>query len=187
MDTKTIYLTSDIHFGDEQIIRYIKRPFMDAFEMDEIILNNINHTVMQDDILYILGDFASDCVYGDRYANYVERINCKNVYLIRGNHDYAMTRSYQESMFKKVIDYTEIFYKDVIFCLSHYPFECWNEQPLGSIMCHGHIHSKGRYNEINQWHRIRKFDVGMDANHYRPVSLDYIYDYVTKPLEDIFN
>ena len=54
-------------------------------------------------------------------------------------------------------------------------------------MCHGHIHSKKRSNEINQWQQLRRFDVGVDANDYTPISLDYILDFFSKPLEEIFD
>lgn len=45
------------------------------------------------------------------------------------------------------------------------------------MMLHGHIHSTGEYNERNRVEGIRRYDVGVDANHFYPVSLDEIWEF----------
>lgn len=181
-----IFLTSDTHFGHENIIKYVNRPFQTVEEMDETLISNINKTVGEDDELYILGDFCMNGGYSKRSA-YRNQINCRNVHLILGNHDTRLIANFRLSPFKSEQDYCELEYKDIKFCLSHYPFLSWNGRERKSIMCHGHIHSNVRNNEINQWQRLRRFDVGVDANNYTPVSLDYILYFFEKPLEKIFN
>jgi calcineurin-like phosphoesterase family protein len=47
----------------------------------------------------------------------------------------------------------------------------------GTIMCHGHIHSKPDYNERNRSIGIRRYDVGVDANNFRPVALEDIVEF----------
>ena len=43
------------------------------------------------------------------------------------------------------------------------------------MMLHGHIHSRGSdYNELNRMQGIYRYDVGMDANGLRPVSIEEI-------------
>lgn len=42
---------------------------------------------------------------------------------------------------------------------------------------HGYIHSNGVYNEENRMNGILRYDVGVDANNYYPVSLRYIRSY----------
>ena len=38
-------------------------------------------------------------------------------------------------------------------------------------MLHGHIHAAAGYNRTNQEKGLRRFDIGVDANDYAPVSL----------------
>ena len=180
-----IYLTSDTHFGHENIIKYVDRPFDSAKEMDETILNNINVVVKPDDTLYILGDFTMGGSYS-KCRRYLEQINCNHVILILGNHDKRFLVHGKTTQFNDEKDYYEIKYKYTLFCLSHYPFLSWHGREQNAIMCHGHIHSKPRTNGINQWQRVFRYDVGVDANWYTPVSIEYIYKYFNTPLEEIF-
>lgn len=177
-----IFLTSDPHFGHANIIRYTDRPFSSVEEMDETLIKNFNRVVGPDDTLYILGDFSMHRDF-DKLIYYRDQLNCKHIHLIYGNHDIRIGLT----VFESASDYLEINYHHTRFCLSHYPFLSWHGREQGAIMCHGHIHAKKRTNEINQWQRLRRFDVGVDANDYTPVSLDYILDFFGKSLEEIFN
>ncbi|MCB5742485.1 MULTISPECIES: hypothetical protein [Veillonella] len=67
--------------------------------------------------------------------------------------------------------------KKVPIALMHYPILAWNRYRHGSMMLHGHIHSTGEYNERNRVEGIRRYDVGVDANHFYPVSLDEIWEF----------
>ena len=181
-----IYLTSDTHFGHENIIKYIHRPFRNSEEMDNVILNNINDVVDVNDRLYILGDFTMHRNFND-CMKYREQINCKHVHLILGNHDRRFANAGKPSPFETEQDYLELKFNNRYFCLSHYPMLFWNGRDYGSIMCHGHLHSSMRTNEINQWQGIKRFDVGVDSNNFKPVSLDYIFEFCNKSIEEIFS
>ncbi len=182
-----IFLTSDPHFGHANIIRYVDRPFNDVDEMDKTLIDNINNTVNINDILYILGDFTMGGSY-TKCMKYRSQINCNHVHLIFGNHDKRnIYKDDKPPIFETINDYQEFDIDGLKICMSHYPFFSWNGREYGSIMCHGHIHSKKRTNEINQWQGLRRFDVGVDANDYTPVSLDYIYEFFNKSLTDIFD
>lgn len=174
-----IYLTSDPHFGHNNIIKYVHRPFKNAEEMDKKLIENFNNTVKEDDTLYILGDFTMGGSY-TKCMNYREQLNCNYVHLIFGNHDKRNIHNghnVRGQIFESVQDYKELDVEGVRLCLSHYPFLSWNGRDRGSIMCHGHIHSDKRSNETNQWQRIRRYDVGVDANDYKPVSVSEIIEY----------
>ena len=48
----------------------------------------------------------------------------------------------------------------------------WNGKRRDAIALHGHVHSKGSTNnERNRERGILRYDVGVDANNYAPVSL----------------
>lgn len=53
----------------------------------------------------------------------------------------------------------------------------WPKSYHGSFMLHGHIHSDGLYNLSNLEAGIKRYDVGVDANGYYPVSLNQIENF----------
>ena len=57
-----IYFTADTHFGHENVIRFCRRPYATAAEMDEALIDNWNSRVKGNDTVFILGDmfFRSD-------------------------------------------------------------------------------------------------------------------------------
>ena len=86
LDKDKVFVTSDLHFWHENILKYCNRPFSGITEMNDTIIDNINNKVPEDAILFILGDFAFT---GSTNAIRVltERINA-SIVLIYGNHDY---------------------------------------------------------------------------------------------------
>lgn len=91
-------------------------------------------------------------------------------YLIRGNHD----KKYDESLFEEVRDFMTISVNGLHISLMHYPMLEWPKSHYGSIMLHGHIHSDESYNLNNRKVGIKRYDVGVDANGYMPVSIHQI-------------
>ena len=79
-----VWFTADFHFGHTNIIRYCGRPFADAKGMDGEILDRLNSAVADKDLLYFLGDF---CRSGKDALAYRQKIRCKNVFFVEGNHD----------------------------------------------------------------------------------------------------
>ena len=66
----------------------------------------------------------------------------------------------------------------------HYPMLEWNCSFHGSYQFHGHIHSKGdEYNKVCKENNIRRYDVGVDANNWYPVSVQQIFDFFEKELK----
>ena len=63
------------------------------------------------------------------------------------------------------------------FAMMHYPMLSWPKKNSGSIQVHGHIHARVDYNERNRVESTRRFDVGVDANNFFPVSVKQIIDF----------
>ncbi len=53
-----IYLISDLHLDHKNIIRYCKRPFSSADEMNRTIIDNWNEVINEDDFVYLVGDLV---------------------------------------------------------------------------------------------------------------------------------
>lgn len=114
--------------------------------------------------------------------------------LVKGNHD----KRYDPSLFEEICDYKEFSLNEYHIILMHYPLMSWKRSRYGSIHLHGHIHStpvgyinqqihlQGEcskydvsYNAYNKSKSIRRYDVGVDANKFQPVSLDEIIRYMS--------
>ncbi len=95
--------------------------------------------------------------------------------MIKGNHDkFAQSEQFNKNLFEWIKDYYELSYNNNRFILFHYPIEEWNGYFQGTIHLHGHQHNYEDYNFNNLQNGIRKFDVGVDANYMRPVSIEDI-------------
>lgn len=183
----SIFFTSDLHFGHEKAISHTNRPFTDVEEMNRVLIENINETVGWKDELWILGDF-SHRINKEEAQVLRKQIKCKHVHLVYGNHDknYEGTGTFQSTQY-----YKELKTEYGRFVLFHYPIADWNAKHYGTVHLHGHIHSTGEYNRRNLERKAdelfaeghtakdsalsyRIYDVGVDANDYKPVSLEKI-------------
>ncbi len=155
--------------------------------MNQALIQNINDTVSTEDDLWILGDFS----YGiskEEVRALRKLISCRHVHLIYGNHDKDYS---SDQIFQSVQQYKELKTAYGRVVLFHYPILEWSAAHYGSIHLHGHIHSTGDYNEENLSKKfadrisyghtakhedlgLRIYDVGVDANNYRPISIERI-------------
>ena len=168
-----IYFTSDLHLGYPKVIKNRNRPFDTVEEMNETLIANYNSLVSKKDTVYLLGDLTQK-LEPQEANSLLSRLNGKKTLLI-GNHD--KYKKYDAKIFKEMCDYKYLTDKKVPIALMHYPILAWNRYRHGSMMLHGHIHSTGEYNERNRVEGIRRYYVGVDANHFYPVSLDEIWEF----------
>jgi calcineurin-like phosphoesterase family protein len=163
------YVTSDPHFGHENIIKLCKRPFKDLREMDNTIIENYNNTVSSKDTTFIIGDFA----YKSNYINYIKKLNGIKI-LIRGNHDDRIPN--QDIHFKEIHNYLEYNYKDYLFIMFHYPIHEWKGFfRNNTIHLHGHNHVGKQKYDIDPWFKDKHiYNVCQDMNEFKPLSLDEI-------------
>jgi calcineurin-like phosphoesterase family protein len=169
---RRIFVTADTHFGHDAARDIFARPFASVDEMDDALIGAINAVVEPKDILLHLGDFmvkasARGWERDDlsRAAALRDRIACKRIVLIRGNHD-PLGEAKFDAMFESVEDIVSargIAGVDERVVLFHYPIDQWQGRPNGGFHLHGHVHGHGVS-------LARRFDVGVDvkANAMRP-------------------
>ena len=117
------------------------------------------------DEVYILGDVT---MKGASNANTV-------LSQLKGNHDnFVEQENFNSYIFEWVKDYYELEYEGNFFVLFHYPLEEWNKFYRGAFHLHGHQHNNSLYNFENLKKGLRRYDVGVDANNFKPVSIDEI-------------
>lgn len=179
---RKVWVVSDTHFFHKNLCGPTLsswdrgyRNFSSLEEMNSTIIDNINNSVGEDDILLHLGDF----MMGPRHHIFSlrERIKCKEIHLILGNHDEVLTEGHKKykkeyaDLFSSVSHYKEIRFDGTLIVLCHYPLGSWNEMGRGSINLFGHCHSN--YSRTLG----RQMDVGVDTNNMCPYLLS---DVVTK-------
>ncbi len=164
---RRIFVTADTHFGHAEALRIFARPFADVTAMDDAYIEAINATVGPKDILLHLGDFLGPRSW-DRgvvreAAALRERIACKRVYLVRGNHDPADEPEF-DRLFEGVSDVLSVRglsgIDERVVCF-HYPIEQWQGRPNGAFHLHGHVHG---HTASTGTVVTRRRDVGVDVD-----------------------
>lgn len=162
-----VWLTADTHFSHQGVCRFMRsdgvtklRPWETIEEMDEELVKRFNNRVSAKDKCYFLGDVSMN-----RHGlKVLDRLNCKNLVLIKGNHDIF-----------KLSDYTPYF-RDIRgyhvmngLILSHIPV---HESSLGRFgaNAHGHLHSERvmKNNEIDPGY----FCVSVEQTDFAPILFE---------------
>ena len=102
----------------------------------------------------------------------IAQLNGRKI-LIRGNHD----KKYEPQLFEEIHDFATASFQGTCFVMMHYPMLAWPKERKGSIQLHGHLHESREYNLLNREHGILRYDVGVDANQFYPVSVNQIVDF----------
>jgi calcineurin-like phosphoesterase family protein len=158
-----IFFSADLHLGHKNIIEFCHRPFDNVEQMDQALIDNINRKIEPADTFYYLGDFTFGSL--DRVTEYRQRINCKNIHLIKGNHDRLTDKQYQQ-FFTTVSMLKEIKADGEHITLCHYAMRRWNKSHHGSWHLYGHSHG-----DLPDDGLTYSFDVGVDCTSYQPLSL----------------
>jgi len=183
-----LFFTSDTHYGHSNICSAttkwdnasnMTREFDSLEKMNDTIVNNINNTVGEDDILIHLGDWS----FGgfDNIAELRSRIVCKNIHLVLGNHDHHIERNKEnvQSLFLSVQDYLRLEVRRPInkatletfkFVCMHYPIASWHDMNNGVIHLHGHVHLPSDLRVAAG----KAMDVGVDGNGLEPILMDEV-------------
>lgn len=155
------------------------RDFKNPYQMNDHFINNINSMVDEDAELFCLGDWC----FGDvgRVIEMRNRIVCKRLHLILGNHDKDIRQNKQnvQSVFTSVNEVLDIYVQGQHIVLYHYSQRIWNKSHRGTIMLYGHSHGHLPQHVDADGNAFKTMDVGMDAifnefGEYRPLSFTEI-------------
>lgn len=186
-----IFFTSDTHYNHTNICRGISkwrdengnvpvdqtRDFKSLDHMNDFIVNSINSKVGENDILFHLGDWS----FGgfENIEAFRNRIHCKNIHLIVGNHDHHIERNKNniQRLFSSVNEYLrlqvscnpghKLYLGEYDFVLMHYPIASWHNMNDGVIHLHGHVHLPPN----KKLSKGKAMDVGCDGNNMEPYNL----------------
>jgi calcineurin-like phosphoesterase family protein len=195
-----LWFTSDTHYNHANICSSTTewdnpstlREFKSLEHMNNTLVSNINEFVGQDDILFHLGDWS----FGgfEQIELFRNKIVCKNVHLITGNHDHHIENNREncQSLFSSVHKYLNLNVKwnvgtplmgEQRFALMHFPIASWDNMSRGAIHLHGHVHFEPKIRIGNG----KMMDVGVDGNALYPNEMSTILSLMKhQPIKSMF-
>ncbi len=181
-----IWFSSDAHFMHANIIKYCRRPFELASQMDEALIAKWNELVSSNDLVFYLGDFSMS---KEAYTQILPRLHFKKMFFILGNHDRKSTLNDVSSRGLcgeiEVCKQLLIKYQFENYYLTHRPIDAHDKYPT---VC-GHVHEK--WKALKKGDSIKEFsrttnstreialknniiNVGVDLFNFYPVKLDEV-------------
>lgn len=184
------FVTSDTHFGHENIIRYCNRPFGSTSQMNEAMIERWNARVGVEDSIYFLGDFAMGRGVDEVFVRTI--INQLNGFkiMILGNHDQP---SKWGSGLASIVCDNDIRNVNIVsdqictvkidgkqFVMCHYPLADWDNKHHGTIHLHGHVHTQFRTKAVHDMKQMGRYDIGVDM-YGGPVEITGDLRYLNDP------
>lgn len=162
-----VFFTADTHFFHHNIIKYCRRPFHNAAEMNAGIVSCWNRQVSKQDRVYHLGDVS----FGGLAETFrlLAELNGE-ICLVAGNHDDELIADpYLRERFTWIKPYHEEKIAGKAVVMFHYPILEWRDAQRGSWHLYGHTHGSVQVHGA-------ALDVGIDAHpQFRLWSWDEIY------------
>lgn len=158
------WLVADWHLGEDRF-EIMQRPFTDAQEHIDVMVKNHNDLVEPDDRVYVNGDVLYQKADPAVYLQQIARFNGRKI-LLRGNHDRPFSDEMFAPYFEKIHaegEGVDVELDGVPCHLVHYPSLAIKER----FNIVGHIHSAWKF-------QLNSLNVGVDANHFRPVNANKI-------------
>lgn len=172
-----IYFTADEHYFHGNILKYTKRPWNTMLEMNKRLIIEHNKVVTDADTVYHLGDFSFGNVIQTKQL--LAKLSGQHFFVL-GDHDKALIKlASRRVLFDTLILGRLHILKITPSCsitLCHYAMRVWHRAHFNTWALYGHSHSS-LLPEGKQW------DVGVDNNNYKPVSLVEI-EKIMKGLRD---
>ena len=168
MSNQIAYVTSDLHLGHANIIKYCQRPFKSVGHMNEELVLRWNATVRPGDVVYHLGDLCMG-----KWAGWVARLNGRKVW-VQGNHDkrrqYKECATVEEFMMvtcggKRVLMYHYPLWKESEYMSA--PQHINEQLALCDVLLYGHTHDKPEPDRPGWARRVCVEDWD-----YRPIALE---------------
>jgi len=176
---KDIWLTSDTHFSHTNIIKYCSRPFANAEEMNEVLIENWNKVVKPGDLVYHLGDVVMGGTQ-DEFKKLWPRLTGRKR-LVVGNHDDVKFLA-GGGFFDKVMLWRV--WNDLGLLFSHVPVHqsSIHERVIrqDGMNVHGHTHTngppKGPY-----------VCVCTELTNYTPIHIEQLVDLKIQQQKEFYN
>ena len=195
------FITSDLHLGHANIIRYCKRPWLKSDDLDEkgawkfpylatkrvsemntALIANWNSRVKDGDTIFHVGDFCFKNSPGgkegegdtNKSKHYIDQLN-GDIIFIKGNHD-------KNNSVKTIIQNLVMQWGPHLIFVVHRPQDCNFDYEINFV---GHVHEKWKFNRIftpdssrtkNGKPYIDLVNVGVDVWGFMPRTVEEVYN-----------
>ncbi|WP_238916774.1 metallophosphoesterase [Clostridium sp. YIM B02555] len=160
-----VFITADTHFGDKNIIKYEKRPFLSIEDMDKQMIDSWNRVVNEDDMVFHLGDVGLYPLL--KMKDIIKMLKGKKI-LIMGNHDNYLTLSeWMECGFDEVYRFPIIYNEFIV--MQHQPPQYINSA-TPFFYLYGHVHGTEMYPTVMK----QSACVSVERWNYAPVKFEYL-------------
>jgi len=169
------FITSDEHYGHENIIQYCDRPYANAREGIDLMIQRHNSVVPRNKNIVTLhaGDMFWNTLTEKEAQDILYQLNGSHAFLY-GNHDELMERSpWLRSQFlfvkgeNKVGGAHLLNWQNKKILVSHFAHRVWERSHKGSWHVYGHSHQELPPSG-------RSFDIGVEGHDYCPWALEEI-------------
>lgn len=173
-----IFLTSDQHWGHNNIISYDNRPFENIDHMNEELILRWNNVVNYEDIVIHLGDVSF--LNPQKTIDIVKKLNGK-IILINGNHDHRTRKFWEEKAgirkwYKNPVRIQNIWLTHALrwdigeIKNIKVNKKMYKEIKFNDVVIHGHRHDDIIFTDFNC------INVSVTAWNYTPVNIDFLKD-----------
>ena len=164
-----IFVTSNQQFGRNGAIDTYKRPFSTVNEMNSILIEKWNSAVSDEDMVYVLGNFAWD----PESAEIAIKSLHGNIIFLNGEYDNAI-----EEILEIIGDDSFSFLYNSIeelpesnAVLSYWPLLDWPEKNKGSYSIVGHPNKKYQTD-----HKTNVINCACDFWDFKPIEISKVIE-----------
>lgn len=164
-----IFFTGNLQFGRPSAIKQFKRPFEDVNHMNEVLVENWNKTVTDEDIVYVLGNFAWDPTTAEEMLG---KLN-GTIVIVPGEIDEPIIELNDKDLMPEnsaLIESIFSSYEDGL-TVSYWPLMEWPHKSKGHYSFFGFPNAKYKTD-----HKKKMVNMACDFWGYKPQSLDSILD-----------
>lgn len=135
---KHVFVIADPHFFHWEIVKACHRPFKSLKEMHKVLMQRWNKVVKDNDIVYVLGDYALKHKDKQKLLNLTHMLKGQKI-LIMGNHDAKKPQYYLDLGFLEAVRKPILYNPHVI--LMHEPPKL-TDVSKDFLYIYGHTHHK---------------------------------------------
>lgn len=179
--SKEIWIWSDTHFGHDNCYKFTNydgtkmRPWDNAQEAEEFMIQEYNKLVKSTDTVYWLGDV---CFKNSILNNIMVKFNNSRRILIMGNHD---VKIYAHQWLKHFDDVRGCYNYDN-YLMTHIPVSFESRQRFKRNI-HGHTHGnfiRNASGSLNVWYK----NCCVEVVGYKPINLSEIVEETNKLMQE---
>lgn len=174
-----IFVTSNQQFGRLNAITKYKRPFTNVEDMNAALINAWNSTVSNEDLVYVLGNFAWD----PETAEIASKQLNGAIAIVLGEFDAAIEEILDSELVNlENVDFADFeirYFKDANATLSYWPLSEWQGKAKGAYSIIGYPSKKHKTN-----HKTRVINCACDNWDFKPVEVSKMIELLTEVNED---